>query len=79
MKHNIGWWIYCDLDGKGDKWRLAIPRVMLGKAVRHADAPEDDMLYFPVEDFEDLADNYADDPRRVVRRPTDLPKDGDTE
>ena len=66
MKHNIGWWIYCDLDGNGDKWRLAIPR------------GGHDMIYFPVEDFEDLADNYADDPRRVVRRPTDLPKDGDT-
>lgn len=56
---NIGCWVYCDLDGRGDKWRLAVPR--------------GDMIYFPVEDFEGLADEFADDPKMVLASPTGTP------
>lgn len=31
------WWIFCDIDGAGKRWRIAVER--------------GDEIYFPVEDF----------------------------
>ena len=62
--------VWCDIDGRGKKWRLAVPRRM--------DDGEDG-LYFPVEDFEDLAEGYADDPVQhvIVPRPLTAAVDED--
>ena len=68
LKDNIGWWIYCDIDGRGKKWRLAVRRTIEDYAKMV------DGLYFPVEDFEDYDENYVDEPRRIVTRPTDAPE-----
>lgn len=67
MKNNVGWWIWCDIDGRGKKWRLAIPRMIEDYA------GQVDGLYFPVEDHEDYDENYVDEPRRLIARPTDEP------
>jgi|GEM_PF-5671487 len=48
-------WIRVDIDGTGKRWRLAVER--------------DDALYFPVEDFEDLAANYEDCEQAPVLMP----------
>ena len=55
--------IWCDIDGRGKKWRLAVSREM--------DDGEDG-LYFPIEDFEDLAEGYADYPVKPVIAPEPL-------
>lgn len=36
-KHSGVWWIHCDIDGSGARWRLAVERI--GE------------VYFPMEDF----------------------------
>ena len=55
--------VWCDIDGRGKKWRLAVSREM--------DDGEDG-LYFPIEDFEDLAEGYADYPVKPVIAPEPL-------
>jgi hypothetical protein len=41
-------WIKVDIDGTGEKWRLAVLR------------EQGNMLHFPEEDFDDFAANYED-------------------
>src|SRR4249920_3215725 len=55
--------IWCDIDGHGKKWRLAVPRV---------DDEGEDSLYFPIEDFEDIAEGYQDYPVVPVIAPKPL-------
>ena len=57
------YFVWCDIDGRGKKWRLAVSREM--------DDGEDG-LYFPIEDFEDLAEGYADYPVKPVIAPEPL-------
>ena len=46
-----------DIDGTGEKWRLAVLR------------EQGTMFYFPEEDFEDFVENYADCDKKPVPRP----------
>ena len=46
--------IKVDIDGTGERWRLAVIR------------EQGTMYYFPEEDFEDLVDNYDDCEKRPV-------------
>lgn len=48
-------WIKTDIDGRGRKFRLAIRR--------------GEMIYFPVEDFEDYFENYTNDSRYPIISP----------
>jgi len=54
------WWIWCDLDGSGRHWRLAVER--------------DDMLYFPVEDFEEDGTLFSNYPSIEIEEPTQVPE-----
>lgn len=56
---------WCDIDGSGKKWRLAVSRQM--------DDGEDG-IYFPVEDFHDYIDGYEDYPQELVVMPIPLKK-----
>ena len=53
-------WIWCDIDGQGKKWRLAVER--------------GDNLYFPVEDFEEAQEVFADYPSLEIEEPLEAPK-----
>ena len=57
------YFVWCDIDGRGKKWRLAVSREM--------DDGEDG-LYFPIEDFEDWAASYANRPMEPVIAPEPL-------
>jgi hypothetical protein len=57
------YFVWCDIDGRGKKWRLAVSREM--------DDGEDG-LYFPIEDFEDWAAGYANRPMEPVIAPEPL-------
>lgn len=49
-------WIWCDLDGRGERWRLAIPEGQDG-------------VQFPLDDFSDDVENYADCPTAPITPP----------
>lgn len=58
-------WIWCDLDGRGKRWRLAIKREM--------ECEDEPGVLFPLdEDHHDYAENYYDDPAVDI----DYPKGG---
>lgn len=59
-------WIYCDIDGCGEKWRLAISR----QGVYNTESGV--YWYFPVEDFEDFQDNYSECKRLPCLRPDQI-------
>lgn len=48
-------WIWTDIDGRGDRWHLAVIR--------------GDSVIFPVADFEDEAETYDDCPQVAIRPP----------
>lgn len=48
-------WIKCDIDGQGQKWRFAYNR--------------GEKLYFVEEDFEDSAEGYQNYPRISIENP----------
>ena len=52
-------WIWCDIDGLGNKWSLAIER--------------GDKLYFPVEDYEDSQETFASLPCVEIHEPAETP------
>ena len=52
-------WVFCDIDGQGEKWRLAIARDQSdGEAG----------IYFPHDDFDDYC-NYQDCDAVEIRAP----------
>jgi len=53
--------IFCDIDGDGRRWRLVVER-------------EDNMLYFPEEDFEEHQEVFANYPSVEVEPPDDIPE-----
>lgn len=57
-------WLWCDIDGHGPRWRLAIFR-------RGGDETE---IYFPHDEFADDAEGYTDCPTVVCAQPTNIPK-----
>lgn len=59
-------WIWCDLDGQGERWRLALPEGPGG-------------VFFPLDDFSDEAENYADCPTFPITPPAPLPVADDAE
>ena len=63
-------WIYCDIDGSGEKWRLAVCRE-IDKPLNSTDMelPEDDMWFFPEEDFVDYKESYENCRQIDVIRP----------
>lgn len=63
-RDGIAAWIWCDIDGTGDRWRLA-----LASAAQDADT-----LRFPFDDFEDDCANYADCPTVMIGRPAPPPR-----
>ena len=62
-KYSTAHFIWCDIDGSGKRWRLAVPREM--------DDGEDG-VYFPLEDFEDIAEGYEDYPIQLIELPKPL-------
>ncbi len=63
------YWIWCDIDGHGKRWHLAF--------TRHSDLGDDDEIIFPLDDFEDIAENYDDYPVIAViapKRTGDVPE-----
>ena len=56
--------VWVDIDGRGEIWRIAVRR-------RYAGKPG---IYFPVEDFEDYRENYADCPASKIVAPEMLRK-----
>jgi hypothetical protein len=54
-------WIWCDIDGSGRCWRLAVER-------------DDGMVYFPVEDFEEHGEVFENYPSVEVESPESLPE-----
>lgn len=48
-------WIWTDIDGRGDRWHLAVIR--------------GHVAVFPAADFEDDAENYDDCPQVPIRTP----------
>lgn len=61
---NFAVFIWCDIDGEGKSWRLAVPRRM--------EDNDEDGLYFPFEDFHDEADGYSNYPHLPVKSPPPL-------
>jgi len=53
------YFIFCDIDGDGRRWRLVVER-------------EDNMLYFPEEDFEEHQEVFANYPSVEVEPPNDI-------
>ena len=49
-------WLWCDIDGHGKNWRLAIKI-------------DDEQLLFPHDQFDDYAAHYMDYPAREIVRP----------
>lgn len=58
------YFIWCDIDGRGKKWHLAM--------TRRSDFDDEDMILFPLDDFEDIAENYDDYPVVAVLPPAPL-------
>jgi hypothetical protein len=58
-------WIWTDLDGMGERWRLA---------VQGGDGEDLDTLRFPFDDFSDDADNFSDCPTVRITPPAPLPE-----
>lgn len=58
---NGAYWIWCDIDGRGKRWHLAF--------TKQSDFGDDDEIVFPLDDFEDVAENYADYPVQAVIAP----------
>jgi len=55
------YWIKCDLDGRGEKWELAV----------EINGDEDGEMYsFPFVEFEDYQENYEDHFKKEIERPT---------
>ena len=46
MKIGDVFWDYCDIDGGGKKWRIAVCRLEGGEV----------MIHYPLDDFSDYAD-----------------------
>jgi hypothetical protein len=59
-------WIWCDIDGTGERWHLAI---------QGAEDAEPDELRFPLADFADDTGNYSDCLTFIIRPPADLAPD----
>lgn len=53
---NDQFWVWCDIDGHGHQWRLAIP---VG----------DNNIEFPTENFDDYAEGYMKYPAREIVKP----------
>jgi hypothetical protein len=49
-------WLWCDIDGHGQQWKLAVPL-------------DDEQLFFPHDQFEDYAGNYMSYPAREIIKP----------
>ncbi len=49
-------WVWCDIDGHGHQWRLAIP------------VSEDD-ISFPADNFDDNVEGYLKYPAREIVKP----------
>ena len=60
-------WIWCDLDGEGDRWHLALRGAV--------DQPSDELL-FPLAAFSDAAENYDDCPTLPIAPPPRATKEG---
>ena len=58
-------WIWCNLDGHGHRWRLAVSR---GDHWYFA-VSRGDKWYFPGLDFEDYKDGYEDKPMLAIPLP----------
>lgn len=54
-------WIFCDIDGNGDKWRIAF--------IRHDG--EYPMIVYPMDDFEDFwyDDDWTPEEIKLIRTP----------
>jgi hypothetical protein len=48
--------VWCDIDGHGDRWMLAIPL-------------DDEQIFFPHDQFEDYVDHYLKYPARRIPLP----------
>ena len=61
--HNFKGWIWCDFDGRGKKWRLAVACQEMGEpSIKFPSYGEGD-------DFIEDAENYADYPCVVIAPP----------
>ncbi len=49
-------WIWCDIDGHGHEWHLAIPI-------------SDDQIEFPIDHFDDYVEGYLKYPAREIVKP----------
>lgn len=49
-------WLWCDIDGHGQQWRLAI-------------SLDDEQIAFPHDNFDDYAEHYLKYPAREIVRP----------
>lgn len=61
---NGAYWIWCDIDGHGKRWHLAF--------TKRSDFGDDDEIVFPLDDFDDIAENYSDYPVQAVVAPKPL-------
>jgi len=61
---NGAYWVWCDIDGHGKRWHLAF--------TKRSDFGDDDEIVFPLDDFEDIAENYSDYPVQAVIAPMPL-------
>lgn len=64
---NLPFWIKCDIDGQGKKWRLAFWTDAVGEGEAAFD------ICFPIEDFQDAGEPYLDRPIRYIADPNDHP------
>jgi len=60
------YWIKCDIDGRGEKWRLAIERE--GGYFNEDDEPVPE-YYFPFDDFEEFQENFEDHEKSEISQP----------
>jgi len=61
------YWIKCDIDGRGEQWRLAIESL---DETYFDENDEPARTYcFPIEEYEDFKDNYEEHEKIIIMTP----------